>query len=233
MTASSTTFTGAADANITVNSGGMLRISSSTYSGLRLNLKPGSTDSVFNVVFSGTLTVDSAANTVTPAGPTITGNDFSSVGADGIVASGDQNATIYLTGNYWGTTDPIQIAAKIDDHNDNGNLPTIAFSPYITMAPAAPPPLPSPHLQPHRPDPQSLRDGLHHRRHPHRWRDGTFTILNGTRSSVRPPCPRSYPTATSTAEYTLPEKLQPASTSSRQVTAVQPITCPRPTRFIS
>ena len=45
--------------------------------------------------------------------PSITGNDFSNIAANGVMASGDPNATIFFSGNYWGTTDPVQIAAKI------------------------------------------------------------------------------------------------------------------------
>ncbi len=61
LAASGTTFTGPTNANITVDSAGSLSIASSTYTALALNLEGGSTDSVFDVVFSGTLTVDSAA----------------------------------------------------------------------------------------------------------------------------------------------------------------------------
>ena len=213
----------------------MLSISSSTYSGLRLNLKPGSTDSVFNVVFSGTLTVDSAANTMTPAGPTITGNDFSGVGSAGVVASGDKNATIYLTGNYWGTTDPIQIAAKIEDHNDNGNLPTIAFSPYITNGASGT--AAAPVTATFSPTDQTIdlsatvftTAGI-----PIDGGTETFTIFNGTTVIGQTTAPTSYPTATcSTLRIPCPKKPQQASTSSRRATAVQRVTCPRPTRFIS
>src|SRR5262249_29976048 len=94
---------GSGNATIAVNSGGSLGIIHSAYSAPGLALSANSTDSIFDVVFSGNLTVDSAAATTQGGKPTITGNDFTGVGNNGIIASGDPNATINLTGNYWGT----------------------------------------------------------------------------------------------------------------------------------
>ena len=43
-------------------------------------------------------------------------------------------ATINLSNNYWGTTITTQIAAKITDHNDNSNLPTVNYTPILSTA---------------------------------------------------------------------------------------------------
>ena len=122
---------GSGSSTITINSGGHFAVSGGSISVNSVSLKSGSTDSLTGVAFSSQLLINSGALTGGQNNPSITGDDFSNVGANGVVASGDPNATIYLSGNYWGTTNPVQIAAKITDHNDNANLPTIAFSPFV------------------------------------------------------------------------------------------------------
>ncbi len=117
--------------DIQVNSGGNLTLTDSTYSLSELILNSGSTDSMSTVVFYGVLNINSAANVGTAAAPTVTGNDFSNVGTNGIVPSGNPAGTIELGGNYWGTTVPSQIEAKIDNYG-NPNYPTVNFSPYIS-----------------------------------------------------------------------------------------------------
>ena len=61
----------------------------------------------------------------------ISGNDFTGVGADGVIASGDPSSHIPLEGNYWGTDDPTQIGDKILDQADNTNLPKVDFQPFV------------------------------------------------------------------------------------------------------
>lgn len=46
-----------------------------------------------------------------------------------VTVSGNSSATINLQNNYWGTTDTNVIDAKITDHKDNSNLPTVAYEP--------------------------------------------------------------------------------------------------------
>ena len=100
-----------------------------------LSLNAGSTDSMTVVVFSSVLDVNSGANVGTTTNPTITGNDFSNVGNQGIVAIGDPNATIPLSGNYWGTSVISAIQAKILDHNTpDSSRPTIGYKPFVSTA---------------------------------------------------------------------------------------------------
>ncbi len=54
------------------------------------------------------------------------------MGNQGIVATGDPNATINLVPNYWGTTVPTQIQAKILDHSTDPTRPTVNFQPYVS-----------------------------------------------------------------------------------------------------
>ncbi|MDP2173038.1 MAG: right-handed parallel beta-helix repeat-containing protein [Candidatus Cloacimonadaceae bacterium] len=39
--------------------------------------------------------------------------------------------------NYWGTNDPIQVAAGINDHADSPALPTVDFDPWLSITPPA------------------------------------------------------------------------------------------------
>ena len=77
--------------------------------------------------FSGTLDIDSGATI------DISGDNFTNIGNQGVVATGDPNATINLADNYWGTTVLTQIEAKILDHStDPTTRPTINFQPYVS-----------------------------------------------------------------------------------------------------
>src|SRR5262249_13704686 len=62
--------------------------------------------------------------------------DLSKVGASGVIAKGDPNASIDLTNNYWGTTNSSQIDGYILDHADDATRPTVLFSPPLTLRPA-------------------------------------------------------------------------------------------------
>ncbi|MFI5460668.1 MAG: Ig-like domain repeat protein, partial [Isosphaerales bacterium] len=75
------------------------------------------------------LVLDSGASTIS-----ISGNDFSGVGANGIIAAGDPSSHIPLDHNYWGTGVPAQIDAKILDHHDNANLPTVDYQPFVNAS---------------------------------------------------------------------------------------------------
>ncbi len=136
MTASGTTFNastannsnGANSTLIDVNAG-EIQLSGGTFDLPNLFLDAGSTDTIKLVRFLSSLAINSDAIVH------ISWNDFTNVGTNGIVASGDPTATINLDNNYWGTTDPTQIAAKIDDHSKNSALPTVSYQPFMTAKP--------------------------------------------------------------------------------------------------
>ncbi len=126
LSATDTTFNGGSG-TITADSGGVLDANSSTFSLASITLDSGSSATLSTNVFYNVLAINS--NTTI----NISGNDFSHLtNPDGLVASGDPNATINVPGNYWGTTDPVQIGNIIEDHNDNASLPTVNFQPYVS-----------------------------------------------------------------------------------------------------
>jgi hypothetical protein len=110
---------------IAVNSGGNLNVTSSSFSLNSLALNVGSVTTLHADAITGQFAINSAATI------TVTGNDFSNIGASSVIASGDPNATIILINNYWGTTNPVQIAAKIKDHTTDATRPTISYQPFI------------------------------------------------------------------------------------------------------
>jgi hypothetical protein len=132
LTANGMTFAGGSGA-MTVNSGGTLTITSTTFDMSSLTLNSGSTDSMYIVAFSGQLDINSGANVGSLADPTVTGNDFSAVGNNGIIASGGSDAQIPFSGNYWGTGVLSQVQAKILDSYTNPSLPTVVFQPYVSF----------------------------------------------------------------------------------------------------
>ncbi|MDB5350298.1 MAG: dystroglycan-type cadherin-like domain repeat protein, partial [Planctomycetota bacterium] len=111
---------------VSVNSGGKLVLSSSTYNLSNLNLNSGSNDTLGSVVFKGVMTINSAATL------SVAQNDFSGLGANGIVAVGDSQATINLKNNYWGTSVTSVIDTKILDHIDSAaTRPTVVYAPIV------------------------------------------------------------------------------------------------------
>ena len=111
LTANGTNFVnGGGSSTIVVNSGGDLVASGSTFSLQQLNLASGSTDNLQYVAFDTQLAINSGATT------DITSDDFTN---GTVVASGTSSATISLINNFWGTTNPTQIAAKITDNANN------------------------------------------------------------------------------------------------------------------
>ena len=119
----------AADANLTINSGGTLLANNETIFNLsNLTLNSGSTTTLTTDVLSGVFTINS--NTTI----NIAGNDFSKLTTpNGLIAAGNPSATINVAGNYWGTN-VAGIDAIIDDHNKNANLPTVNFQPFISYS---------------------------------------------------------------------------------------------------
>jgi hypothetical protein len=117
-------------AYIQVNAGGHLTASSgTTFKVNSVTLNSGASANLRADVFYNQLAINS--NTTI----SIAGNDFSNLkNPNGLVASGDPNATITLSGNYWGTSDPVQIGKIIQDHNDDPTRPTVNFSPYVSGA---------------------------------------------------------------------------------------------------
>jgi hypothetical protein len=135
LTATGTTFNrlnssnGSDTSQFLVNSGGTLVFSDCSFSWDKLSLNSGSTDNIGFVNFAGQLAINSGAAL------SISGNDFSKVGANGIVASGVASTTINLANNYWGTTDPVAIGGLILDHNDDATRPTVSFQPVPSTRP--------------------------------------------------------------------------------------------------
>ena len=107
---------------IVVNSGGNFTEVGDQINTGNLTLGPGSAASLTISSFTATLTVDSSATI------NINGDNFNNLN---VVATGDPNAHINLTGNYWGTTDTAAIEAKIHDHHVDAKLPTVDFLPDI------------------------------------------------------------------------------------------------------
>ena len=134
MTATGTMFTTTGNnttSQLIVNSGGHLGSTGSTYEFSAFDLNSGSSESMSSNVLYNVTTINS--NTTI----NIHGNDFSNVGAHGIVAVGDPNAMIDLTANFWGTSNSTQIIAKILDNRSDTTRPTVEFSPFTTAPPSA------------------------------------------------------------------------------------------------
>jgi len=132
LTLSGTAFSGSTSytTQIVINSGGQLTANNSTFSLYNVTLNSGSADTLQLDTFSSQLAINSGASF------TINQNDLSNVPASGVIATGNPNATINLTNNYWGTTVASQIAAKIKDHTTDTTRPTVLYQPYMTLQPA-------------------------------------------------------------------------------------------------
>jgi hypothetical protein len=121
-------------AQISVSAGGQFTAAYDTFNITVVSLNSGSDDSIQYSSFFSQLAINSGALIA------IGQNDFTNIPAspvnDGILASGSSTATINLTNNYWGTTVPSQISAKILDHNVNSALPTVLFSPLLSGRPS-------------------------------------------------------------------------------------------------
>ncbi len=207
LTANGTTFNAAGGytTSTTINSGGELSLSNSSYSLSSLNLNSGSTDSMNVVVFSGQLNVNSGANVGTTTNPTITGDDFSNVGNQGIVAIGDPNASIPLSGNYWGTSVISAIEAKILDHNTDSSRPTIDYQPFVSTASGT---SADPATAPFSTTDQTVSLTATVSTSPAgvaiSGGTETFTILNGTQVIGQTTTPAQVSNGSATAQYTLP-----------------------------
>ena len=167
-----------------------------------MTLDSGSNDTLTTVVFSGQLAINSGATI------SISGNDFSKVGAQGIVATGDPNATINLEYDYWGTTVPSQIEAKILDHSTDPTRPTVNYQPYVSFTSGT---VASPASETYSPSNQALNlsatvtdsAGI-------TINEGTetFTILNGTQV-IGVPTSVTVTNGAASAMYTLPGNTLP------------------------
>ncbi len=124
MTSNRTAFT---SGSISVTNPGVFTATGSTFTS-NLTFATGTNDTIHLGKISGPLNLASGATI------SISGNDFSSISNNNIVASGDPAASIDISGNYWGTTNTATIAAKIVDHTTNVNLPTIVYQPILSGA---------------------------------------------------------------------------------------------------
>ncbi len=129
LTATDTTFNdnGTGTSNLSINSGGQLLASTSTFNLSALSLASGSSATMSADVLYGQFAINSNTNI------SISGMDFSNLGNDSVIVTGDSLAQINLSGNYWGTTVAAQIAAKILDHNEDGTRPTVVYTPFVTV----------------------------------------------------------------------------------------------------
>ncbi len=133
LTASSTAFSTNVSGYgyIIVNGGGHLTASNSTFALNNVSLTAGSTDTIQVSSFATQLAINSGASI------NIASNDFTNIGTNGLIATGDPNATINLVNNYWGTTVAVNIAAKILDHVKDATRPTVLYTPYLSAQPTA------------------------------------------------------------------------------------------------
>ena len=230
LNAVGTSFTTTGVGNLVVNAGGHLNVTGSSVNLTTLTLKSFSSAALSTDVLYGLVTINS--NTTI----SIAGNDFSNLGTRAVVASGDPAATIVLERNWWGTTVPSQIQAKILDHNTDANLPTIDYTHYVSGTSGTSAPGLSRHsdLQPDRSVGQPYRGRHHHGGVPINEGTETFTICNGTQLIGQTTAPANVSNGDVSATYTLPGRhLAPASTSSRPTTAARTTTCPPPTAATS
>jgi adhesin HecA-like repeat protein len=132
LNATGTSFGGGGISLLTINgdplSPGQLTATGCTFALSSLNLNNNSNDTLSGNVLSGQLAINSGAAI------NISQNDFSNIGAKGVIASGDSKVHINLTYNDWGTTVPSQIAAKIEDGvtDPTSNRPTVDYTPFLS-----------------------------------------------------------------------------------------------------
>jgi hypothetical protein len=121
---------GGSKSSIAVSSGGTLQANGCLFDLGSLTIGPGAGAAMQGDQLG---TPNSLAQLVvdTSASVAIAGNDFSGVGASGVVATGDPGVPILLANNYWGTTAPGTIAAMILDHEDDATRPAVNFQPII------------------------------------------------------------------------------------------------------
>ena len=112
-----------ANSAINVNSGGVFSASDTSFGEKQLAFNSGSNDTLHFTTVTGHITINSGATI------NISGNDFSGVGSEGVIAAGVSTAMIDLEENYWGSTDSTTIEKLIDDHHVSSSLPTIEFNP--------------------------------------------------------------------------------------------------------
>ncbi|MEM8733794.1 MAG: hypothetical protein AAGG44_06220, partial [Planctomycetota bacterium] len=62
-------------------------------------------------------------------------NNFAQLANDSVIVSGDADANIDVSENWWGTTDAAAIAGKIVDNSDDSTRPTVLTDPPLTITP--------------------------------------------------------------------------------------------------
>ncbi|MBU0640929.1 MAG: carboxypeptidase regulatory-like domain-containing protein [Planctomycetes bacterium] len=127
LQATGATFSGAY-ARVIVYSAGVADLAGCLFTAGYVQFASGSTGTVGYCQLVG-LYVHSGANA------SIAYNDLSSAHA---YSDGTPTATIALESNWWGTTDPVQIAAKITDHYDDPSRPYVDFMPFLLEPPIMP-----------------------------------------------------------------------------------------------
>ena len=158
-----------------------------------------SNDTLHFTTFTGQLAINSGATI------NISGNDFSKVGANGIIATGASTAHIPLEENYWATTDPTAIGELILDHIDNPTTrPTVDFQPAWSSNIGT---IATPAFATFSPSDQTVNLSATVSTTGGVAINGgteTFTIMNGTQVIGQPTAAESVVNASVTAPYTLP-----------------------------
>ncbi len=193
--------------NLTVNSGGHLTASGTTFSLSTVTLSSGSTDTIQVDAFSCTLAIDSGATR------TINQNDLSNVPGNnnGIVATGSPAATIDLTNNFWGTgATAAQIAAKIKDHVTDATRPTVLYQPYLSNEPTQTTAAPVSTLYNTAAQNITLSATVIYAGGNINQGTATFTVLSGT-TVIGTPVTVNVTNGVATATYTLPAATAPAT----------------------
>src|SRR5579884_566823 len=201
MTANGTAFTSAGGTTLIDVNAGELRLNGGSIDLSNLLLDSGSTDTIQLVRFLSPLAINSGA--IINNQSRISWNDFSNLGTNNIVASGDPNATINLDNNYWGSADPTQI---VDDHSKNALLPTVSYQPFLTARPVQT--VPAAVSTPYNPGAQNVTLSADLASPSGTVSEGsvTFTILKGT-TVIGTPVQANVSAGQASATYALPAGL--------------------------
>ncbi len=134
LTAVGTTFATFGNDGSTIVVNGKIMVNNQSKIALSsLTINSGAIASLSNIVLGAGTVFNVNSNVIY----SVAGNDFSSLGNNGVVALGDKNATIDFRNNYWGTTDGVAIEAKILHHFDDATRPTVLYSPNLSVLPAS------------------------------------------------------------------------------------------------
>lgn len=119
LNATGASFTGGG--SIQINGGGQANLRDCDFSACAVTCAAGS---------SGVLRCDKFAS-LSMNGATSVLAEYDDFSGGSLTGIGTAAQTIMMPNNWWGTTDPAQIAAKITDCHDQSDLPCVAFEPVL------------------------------------------------------------------------------------------------------